>query len=255
MRVFLLAISLLTTLLLGSQPGLSAQADEAALSPYKAIYKARYNGMDVKAVRELQTAENGFIISSNIEGMLGSIREQEDFHIDAQGDIQPDRYRMKKSFLGIDREEKFDVDPDTRLGIFTRKDQRRQLTLEAEHLGPVSYQLQLRRDLETAAQAAPGASLTGKAFSYPVFSRGKIRDYPFEVLGEEETSTGAGTIPTLKLQRVRDSGKRKTLFWVAPAWNFMIVKIQQREEDGEQYEMVLEQVSINGAAVSLANSN
>lgn len=259
MRAFLVAISLVSVLLptgLRAQPENTSPAPAASvLKPYKAVYSAKYNGMDVKAVRELTALESGFSISSNIKGMLGSVSEEERFHIDGQGDIQPDRYRMRKSFFGMDREEKFDVDPSTRLGVFTRKDKRRELTLLPEHLGPVSYQLQMRRDLEIASQPARGAELAGQTFSYPVFSRGKIRDYRFEVLGWEETETGIGTVSTLKLQRVRDKGKRKTLFWMAPAWNFVIVKIQQHEKGGEQYEMILEKASIEGMAAAPASSN
>lgn len=252
-RNFLLDFGLYTVLLLGGQSSLGAEPNSGALSPYRAVYSANYNGMDVKATRELKIEGNSYSVSSNIEGMLGSISEREDFHLDVQGGIQPDRYRMRKSFIGIDQEEKFDVDPATRLGVFVRKKKRRELTLKPEHLGPVSYQVQMRRDIETTIRTASTAGLTGKTFSYPVFSRGKIREYQFEILASEETATGVGVIPTLKLQRVRADGKRKTVFWVAPAWNFLIVKIQQ-QEDGEQYEMVLEQATINDQAVSPAEA-
>lgn len=249
MRTLLLAFSLVTALVLGSQSSLATEPAGGALSPYRAVYSAVYNGMDVKAVRELKIRENSYSVSSEIEGMLGSVSEREDFHLGPQDGIQPDRYRIRKSFIGIDQEEKFDVDPVSRRGVFIRKDKRRELALKPEHLGPVSYQVQMRRDLEAATAAAAATGLKGKTFSYPVFSRGKIRDYQFEILGSEETATGVGRIPTLKLQRVREDGQRKTLFWVAPAWNFLIVKIQQ-QEDGEQYEMVLEQASINHRAVA-----
>lgn len=225
---------------------------ESLPAPYQVIYVATYNGMDVEAKHELIVNESSYQLLATVKGLLGGMTEREDFHIDRQGRIRPYAYEAEKSFFGVKTTETMVVDQATNKAIYTRKKKHHELSMLANYLGPVSYQLQLRRDLEAYAALPSEALDPARVFAYKVISRGKIRDYKFEILGEELLDTPLGSLPTLKLQRVRDGGERKTLFWMAPDWEFLVVKIHQSEKDGEQYEMLIKTATIGGQAVSVA---
>ncbi len=208
---------------------------------YRATYAAKYNGMPVEATRELKKTNQGYRLVSSVKGLLGHVTEQEEFHLGSEGRIHPDRYTSEKAFLGIESSEQMVVDNKANKAVYTRKKKVRELAVSAHYLGPVSYQVQLARDLQVSAPS----------LSYQIMSRGKIRDYHFEILGEENLTIPIGVIRVLKLQRVRDAGEqRQTVFWMAPDWGFLIVKIYQQEEDGANYELILKTAKINGKPVS-----
>lgn len=228
---------LISTLLLW--PFLALAIDSP--QPYQVSYSANYNGMAVKALRQLSKTSAGYRIETKMKGLLGSMNEREDFHIDSQGRIQPDHYVMKKSFFGITSTEALVVDRGADRAVYTRGKKYRELAIEPDHLGPISYQLQLRSDLKNEKPT----------LSYQVMARGRVKTYQFELLKEESIDTGVGKIHTLKLRRVRnDKKKRETLFWVAPDLDYLIVKITQREQDGKHYELLLESASIAGQPIS-----
>jgi hypothetical protein len=214
-------------------------------TPYRAIYTAKYNGMSVKAVRELQKTDRGYRIISSVIGLLGGINEQENFHIDESGRIKTDDFFSEKSIVGTKSIEKLVVNHDLNSAVYTRKKKIRELHNVANYLGPVSYQLQLRHDLKTITNTVDSRPPT-----YQVMSRGRVKDYIFEVLGEELLDTGVGRLKTLKVQRVRDDSKRQTVLWMAPDWGFLIVKIWQKDSDGEDYEMLLETANFGGHTVT-----
>ena len=204
--------------------------------PYQATYTAEYNGMSVVAERSLTVDNSAYRIASSVKGLLGGMTETEDFHLDDSNRIRSDRYTAEKSFFGAKRREQQDIDHSTGIGVYQSKKKHREVSVAPDDLGPVTYQLQLRRHLQY--QALP--------VELQVLRRGRVKTYRFELLGEESIDTGLGRVDTVKVQRVRENSDRHTVFWLAPEWDYLIVKLAQREDDGEAYEMVLESAAIEG---------
>ena len=222
---------LLTTPLLATET-----AYPLTLLPYQASYSATFNGMPIEAERELVKVEQGYRLETSASNLLGKMRETELLHLDANGRIRIDGYTSKRSFFGSKRKEKLVIDHQHNKAIYTRKKKRRETVLQPDYLGPISYQLQLRRDL-----AQPDSPL-----EYTVISHGKIKHYQFERLGDEVINTGLGDVSALKIRRVRDNQERETIFWMAEKYAYLPVKVWQREEDGESYEMLLKSLTIEG---------
>lgn len=206
------------------------------LLPYLASYSATFNGMPIEAQRELVKLEQGYRLETSASNLLGNMRETELLHLDLEGRIRIDGFVSKRSFFGSKRKEQLDIDHQGNRAIYTRKKKRRETELQPDYLGPISYQLQLRRDL----------ALTDSALQYTVISHGKLKTYLFERLGEELISTALGDVKALKIRRVRDNKERETLFWMAEEYDYLPVKVWQREENGESYEMLLKSLTING---------
>ena len=64
-------------------------------------------------------------------------------------------------------------------------------------------------------------------------------------MGEEFLKTELGIISTLKLKRIRQKSNRETFLWFAPQWNYLLVKLEQKEKGGENYTMLLREGSLN----------
>jgi hypothetical protein len=75
------------------------------------------------------------------------------------------------------------------------------------------------------------------ASSYPVISKDKIREYVYEIIGQEILETSIGPIRTTKIRRVVNSNKkRETVIWLADDWEFLTVKLVHLEK-GERHQL------------------
>ena len=235
MRASFTTLSLYFVVWLLSPPLLANEAaSPAPLQLYQASYSATYNGIPIAAERQLLKLEQGYRLETSASNFIGKMRETELLHLDPEGTIRIDGYSSKRSFFGSKRTEQLLIDHQRNKAIYTRKKKKRETDLQPDYLGPISYQLQLRRDL--AQSDSP--------LEYTVISRGKIKRYQFERLGNEVITTELGDINAVKIRRVRDSKERETIFWMAEEYAYLPVKIWQREEDGESYEMLLKSLTL-----------
>jgi hypothetical protein len=66
----------------------------------------------------------------------------------------------------------------------------------------------------------------------------RAKVYRFRIVAREQVQTPAGTFDTVRVERVNDK-KKTTVFWLAPARNYMAVRVQQTKDGDEQLKMVL----------------
>jgi hypothetical protein len=87
--------------------------------------------------------------------------------------------------------------------------------------------------------------------SYQVVDDGEVDTYDFRVLGAEKVDTKAGQIDAIKVERVRDptQSKRITVLWFAKDWDYLLVRLQQVETDGKEYNIMLLDGKVNGKPV------
>lgn len=203
--------------------------DRPGVTTYEAEYSASYSGFPIKAEHSLRRTGNGYELRIEASNFLGEIIEEEQFHLDQQGDIMPDAYRNYRSVLFNTREESMTVDHDSMTIHSSRKGEQTELDFEAGQLGPLTHQLELARDLQQGVEE----------LSYTVIIRGGIREYVYQRLGEEDMTTELGTLRVVKLERVREDSDRETTLWLAPELNYQPVLLRQKE-DGSTYELTLE---------------
>ncbi len=198
-----------------------------ALSPYEAIYKAEINGLPVTVTSVLEVTEEGYRISTAAQNLLGELHEQERFHL-AGKRIMVDEYEHRRALLGNARLEQLVVDHHQGIARYQRGGKARDIPLAPGLLGPLSYQIQLRRDL-AAGEAE---------FAYRVLHRGKVKDYHFQREAAETIALPTGEVEAVRIRRVRDDSDRETIFWMAPELDFQLVKLRQIEA-GDRYELLL----------------
>lgn len=78
-----------------------------------------------------------------------------------------------------------------------------------------------------------------KQLSYPLIYKGKEAKHRYNVIGTETVKTGIGEFEALVVQRQRSNPDRRTTFYVAPALDYLIVKINHRESSLANISMVL----------------
>lgn len=256
-RIFLFTTLLLLTSAAVASPSASAVADTTqqsatlplnpvTLSAYKIIYDANYNGMGINAVRELKTLPNNrYELSSVASNFLGTIRETGTFNWNKdKASITDTGYRYEQKLLGSKKKQQLSYDHTKGIANYTSKKKQRQVILDKPYLNRLSYQVQLRMDLQAGKTT----------FSYPVISRGKVKTYNFEVMGKEQLKTPFGTINTVKVHRVRKNKKRDTMLWFAPELHYLLVQLVQ-SEDGEKHQLTIKEGSYNGVPLQIPTSS
>lgn len=68
-----------------------------------------------------------------------------------------------------------------------------------------------------------------KEFTYPLIRKGSKTTHTYKVIGKEMVNTGDGQVEALVVQRERSSTKRHTRLYVAPEFDYLLVKIEHRE--------------------------
>ncbi len=97
-------------------------------------------------------------------------------------------------------------------------------------LDKLLYQLSLMKDLAAGKQQ----------MMYSIADGGKLKVYDIRVRGEEVIETAAGKFETIMVAREGD--ERSTTMWCAKSLNYLPVKIQQIEADGNRFTAELSEV-------------
>ncbi|MEX1237747.1 MAG: DUF3108 domain-containing protein [Pseudomonadales bacterium] len=213
--------------------------------PFHATYKANIKGVPfrVTGTRELTKVSDGkFLLVSSATAFLASVTEQTLFKLDADSGVVPIEYQYHKSGLGKNRDAVLTFDWEEMRVLNDARSRSWQMKVPTGTQDKLSYQLKMREDLSKAR-------LNGNKWpemTYQVADDGEMKQYTFRVIGEETIETPAGTFDTIKATRVRDDNQRTTHFWLAPAFDFLLIRFEQNEKDGDGFKLLLKEAIFNG---------
>ncbi|MFZ5698960.1 MAG: DUF3108 domain-containing protein, partial [Pseudomonadota bacterium] len=142
----------------------------------------------------------------------------------------PQRYRFEFRGFGIKRKLHLDFDHDQRIAA---GESRR---------GPVSFAFTSDTTDELAlTYAARCQLLQGAAqVTFNVATTTGMKQLTYRIDGHETLKTPYGKLDTVRIVRVREQGdKRRTLLWVAPALDYIMVKLEHVEKLGVRGTVVL----------------
>ncbi len=106
------------------------------------------------------------------------------------------------------------------------KNSKWRLAIPAQTIDKLSYQLALMLKL---------ANQPEKHFSFYIADGGKVKQYHFDILGDERVYTSLGSYKAIKIRHQRyNKGKHITL-WCAPELNYLPVKIIQQESGKPEF--------------------
>ena len=214
-----------------------AGADESAkVLPYKATYGFKAVGLNFTVTRELRPGKGDeWVLTQAGKILVAGIQETAIFSM-AGADIQPKSYVYQGTgMINRRREVHFDGS-DTIRSLY--KDEWYELPYTDGTLDRMTQQEQLRFTLINDPTPKEDVSVR-------VADGKRIKDYQLRYVGEEVLKTKLGQINTLHFERVHDDDDRRSGFWVAPEWDYLMVKTVH-VEDGKENEAVITGATING---------
>ena len=222
---------------------LSVPAMAFELQPFDASYTADWKQVPISgsAERSLKSEGNGrWKLDFEASMLVAGLSEVSIFTLE-QGTFMPVSYSFSRNGIGSSKAIDLDFDWKQKKVMGTNRDESVSLPLNRGLLDKSTYQLALQQDV----------ALGKTSMSYQVVDGDDIDTYDFRVLGEERVRTRAGLINAIKVERVRDPTKsaRKTIFWLAKDWNFLLVRLHQVEKDGKEYQIMLKQGEVGGRQV------
>ena len=221
----------------------SIQAAEPVI--FEAKYQAKASGMTATAKRSLSRNDNGeYLLRNKMElklarATISSVDERSHF-IWQQDRLIPQSYEYQQKGFSR-RKEVVDFDWQANMANTTRGSDSWQTALKEGIFDKLNFYLKLRQDL--AAHAVT-------ELVYQVVDRDEIDEYRFNVVAEEVVSTPLGDLNAIKISRqYRPGSKRKTIFWLAADWDYLLVKLQQVNSSGVKTELTLKRASVDGTPV------
>jgi hypothetical protein len=197
------------------------------IAPFKMRYRVLRDGWHLgNATFTLQPAESGtwmFESTASASGLASlfvhsSFSEKSHFTLHA-GELRPLSYSyIDSGNPGHDENIVFDWVKD--LAYDTKDKKTRRVAIRAGILDRLSAQLFLSRHLSLGLEL-PDAIYIAKD--------GKIKRYHFKRQGKDLLATPAGDFETVIVMREEPESKRRTIFWLAPKYQWLPVKMQQRE--------------------------
>ncbi|MET0777918.1 MAG: DUF3108 domain-containing protein [Pseudomonas mandelii] len=218
-------------------------AQAAELQPFSASYTADWKQLPMSgtAERSLTKGANGvWKLSFKASMMIASLTEESTLTLD-KDTLLPQSYHFERGGLGKAKKADLDFDWTNKMVTGTDRGDAVKIPLNRGMVDKSTYQLALQHDVAAGK----------KSMSYQVVDDGEVDTYDFRVLGSEKVDTKAGQIDAIKVERVRDptQSKRITVLWFAKDWDYLLVRLQQVETDGKEYNIMLLDGTVNGKAV------
>ncbi len=228
------------------EPATQAQATSSqplTLFPWKAEYRASYKAgvpINASAVRELKQQKDGtWLYNFDVDSFILDIKENSIIRWQ-DGLVVPVQYNYHRSGWVTTRKAQLNFDWSKLTVRNNVQNKPWTMSVSPGTQDKLSYQLQLHMDLIAGK----------KEMHYQVADGGKLKQMDFGVVGEEVLDTKLGKIATVYVDKLREpDAKRFTRLWFAKDLNYLLIKMIQKEEDGEVYEINLEKATINGKEV------
>jgi len=215
----------------------------ADLQPFSASYTADWKQLPMSgsAERSLSKNDNGtWTLSFKASMMIASLTEESTIRLD-KDTLLPQSYTFERGGLGKAKKINLDFDWSSKMVTGSDRGDPVKVPLNSGMLDKSTYQLALQRDVAAGK----------KSMSYQVVEGTDTDTYDFRVLGAEKVSTKAGSVDAIKVERVRDptQNKRTTVMWFAKDWDYLLVRLQQVETDGKEYNIMLQEGTVAGKEV------
>lgn len=83
--------------------------------------------------------------------------------------------------------------------------------------------------------------------TFTVVDRNELKEYRYQVKGEETLQTPAGTFKAVHVTRIREEGNARTTdLWLATQHDYLLLKLVQDEPDGDTIMLELEDGTLEG---------
>lgn len=222
------------------QDAVSAHSAPVDLKPYTATYKTTARGLSLTLHRELKLNPDGvYTLTNGGSALIVGFKEEAIFRVEGSRLIPRSYVYQGTGLMSRRREVQFTEGADTVRSLY--KDKWYDLPYTDTTLDRMSQQEQMR--LLLLNDPTPGEDIV-----ITVADKKRVKKYTLVYVGEETLKTPLGTVDTLHFRRIHDNPERKSDTWIAPAWEFLMVKTVHIE-DGKPIEGMITAASIDGVKV------
>lgn len=214
-----------------------------ALLPYTAEYRISYDGMSTTANRTLKKDGDTWHLAQDASIFFLKVSEEARVKASSSG-LRTLQYNYRNS---VSSKRNQHITFDWEAGVVADRQARKpwQKPLSGNLTDQLGSQLQLR------AALVSGRFQDG--FEQTIINKGKIKTYQYQLLEKEKVESALGTVDTVKLRRHREGSSAETIIWLAKEWNYLIVKLEQLEDD-DAFSLELLNAKLDGRQL-VANSN
>lgn len=213
----------------------------SAPKPFSNQYISSALGFKITVTHELKQLEDDtYEMRFHAKSWFASIEEVSRLRVDAEStQVIPLHYTYKRRGIGKNRDAELTFDWDKEIVTNNVQNISWKMDITQRVQDKLSYQLQIQQDLRAGE----------KKFVYQIADGGRLKEYGFEVIGEEVLETPLGKVDTIQVKRSRDDDKRVTYAWLATDWDFLLVRMQQ-EEKGKTYDIDLDTAMVDGKQIT-----
>jgi hypothetical protein len=220
----------------------SAFAEQVRPYPeFSADYNATWTGgwfpINVDAQRSLSYADDGTAtLTFEADSAIAGLEEISTFRF-LDDTIQPLQYRYLRTglFKEPDRDQLFNWQ------------EKQIINGENQQVFEGHWHDQVQDNLSYNIQASIDLKQGKTQFNYPVFDRNKVKEFKFKMIGFESLKTKVGTLRTVKVEQIESKrSKKKTYIWFARDYDYLLVRLKQKQKDGQTYQIDLTRADING---------
>ena len=225
---------------------LSTSGFATELIPHKASYTAKIKkGISINgaAVRELKKLDNGeWLYRFDVDSFVADIDESVHFSW-VNNKVVPRKYKYKLSpFLAKNRTNKyvFDWSNKTIKGTYKKKKWLIE-DIPDNSFDRLGYQLQMIMDIYA----------NKPDMYYQIVRKKTLNQSHFQIIGDEIIDTKFGKLNSILVTKIRaKKKKRKTHMWFSKDYPVLLLKMTQKEKNGEEYEITLKSAEIMGKKIS-----
>ena len=221
---------------------LAASALQAAALPdFEASYILKHGKLRIGTTTiSLQTgADGGYLYESRswpIRWVSWLLKDR--LHETSRGSftphgLRPDKYHYLRSRGHREREAELSFDWDKKTVRNLVAGSLWEMDIPADTIDKLASQLGMMLALQQDK----------KDVTFNIADGGKLKEYRYKVVDHEIIEVPAGTFETVKVAKLRDTDRRETYVWCAPALNYLPIRIWQRETDDSEYTSDLESFS------------
>ncbi|WP_109339472.1 DUF3108 domain-containing protein [Saliniradius amylolyticus] len=239
------ALLAVTSLMVGTALAQADTRPSFQLQPYHAQYVASRSGMELGEANQRLTALGRhqyelfyrshaqllFLSDTRTERSLFRYRPE-------SGRIIPYKYYYEREGTGDDEKLSLEFFPEKQR---VESSKGNTISWQPEDLlDNQLYQLKVRQGL------AEGK--TDFRFD-SIDEDGQTESQHFRVVTREDLQLPYGKLPTIKLEKVRESSRRQTFIWFAPQLNYTMVRLRQFKDGDEQADIRLTQYETGASSV------
>lgn len=226
-------------------PLLCATAHAAEPALFALEYDARFGSWRAESVRSLTREEADGVYHMQAQSkvlLLGksvsTITEDATFTL--QDDLPlTSHYNYTQTGIGA-RTRSVEFDRAAGVARYQVKDKRGEVALQGQVHDELTSFLVLRQRLALGEQD----------IVFDVMDRDHIETHHYQVLSEQALHTALGDFDAVHVARLREEGsKRKTEFWLARDYDYVLLKLEQSEPDGSSIGLDISGGVVNGMSL------